>query len=67
MRAFGDVIVLEVGDVIPAAFCTKLFGQLGCQVIKVERPHSGDMARYAGPYPGDRFDPERSGLFLYLN
>jgi crotonobetainyl-CoA:carnitine CoA-transferase CaiB-like acyl-CoA transferase len=60
------VRVVECGQGVAAAFATKLMALLGAQVIKVEPPQ-GDIVRRRGPFPGDKFDPERSGLFLHLN
>ncbi len=60
------ISVIECGQGIAAAFAAKLMGDLGADVIKVEPPH-GDRARMRGPFPGDRPDPEQSGLFIYLN
>ncbi|MBI2873310.1 MAG: CoA transferase [Chloroflexi bacterium] len=59
--------VLEVGNYIAGPFCTKLLADFGAEVIKVEHPGRGDLARHAGPFPDDLPDPETSGLFLYLN
>ena len=39
---------------------------LGAEVIKVEPPE-GDITRRYGPFPGNQPDPEKSGLFIYLN
>jgi len=39
---------------------------LGADVVKVEEP-GGDRARGRGPFPGGIADPDKSGLFLYLN
>jgi crotonobetainyl-CoA:carnitine CoA-transferase CaiB-like acyl-CoA transferase len=39
---------------------------LGAEVIKVE-PLAGDADRLAGPFPGGKVDPEKSGAYLYLN
>ncbi len=40
-------------------YCGKLLADLGCEVIKVERP-GGDPARQIGPFYHDIPDPERS-------
>ena len=52
---------------VAGPYCTKLLADYGADVIKVERPGSGDLARRAGPFPNDEPDPERSALFLNLN
>src|SRR5215469_2365718 len=59
--------VVECGEGISAAFASKMMADLGADVIKVEEP-SGDMLRWRGPFaPGEAPNPEKSGLFLYLN
>ena len=60
------VNVVECGEEVSAAFAAKLLAMLGASVVKVEPPQ-GDIARRRGPFPGGVADPERSGLFLYLN
>lgn len=60
------VRVLEVGEFISAPYCGKLLTDLGAEVIKIEPPGAGDGSRQYGPFR-DAPDPERSGLFLYLN
>lgn len=65
--SLGHLKVVEVGDFIAAPFCTKLFADLGAEVIKIEQPPAGDTARAYGPFPNDTPDAESSGLFLYLN
>lgn len=62
----SGISVVECGCGVSAAFATKLLGDLGAQVIKVEPPQ-GDITRGRGPFPAGIADPERSGLFQYLN
>src|SRR5262245_5116742 len=66
MSGLAGVKVLELGNMVSAAYATKLMADLGADVIKVEEP-TGDIARLRGPFPGGVVDPEQSGLFLSLN
>jgi len=63
----GDVRVLDLSEDIAGPFCTKLLAGLGAEVIKVERPGSGDVSRRVGPFIGAEPHHEQSALFLYLN
>ena len=58
--------VVECGQGVSAACATKMIADLGADVIKVEPP-GGDLTRRRGPFPDDRVDPDKSGLFIYLN
>ena len=60
------VRVVELGERVAAPYCGRLFAESGADVIKVEPP-GGDATRRWGPYRGDVTDPERSGLFHFLN
>ncbi|MBI2765343.1 MAG: CoA transferase [Chloroflexi bacterium] len=64
--ALDGVRVLELAEGVAGPYCGKLFAGLGADVLKLESPE-GDASRREGPFPGDRPDPERSGLFLHLN
>ncbi len=64
--ALSDLRVVEYAQGITGPFCAKAFADLGADVVKVEPP-GGDASRHAGPFPGDKPHPERSGRFLYLN
>jgi crotonobetainyl-CoA:carnitine CoA-transferase CaiB-like acyl-CoA transferase len=66
MQGLEGVKVLELGNMVSAAYATKLMADLGADVVKIEEP-TGDVARQRGPFPGGVADPEKSGLFLYLN
>lgn len=61
------VRVMEFGEGLAVPFCGKLLADFGADVIKIERPGSGDSTRQHGPFPHDIPHPERSGLFLALN
>ena len=58
--------VLDISEGIAAPFCAKLLGDLGADVVKVERP-DGDRSRALGPFPDGEPDPERSASFFYFN
>lgn len=66
MQGLEGVKVLELGNMVSAAYATKLMADLGAEVVKIEEP-TGDVSRQRGPFPGGVVDPEKSGLFLYLN
>jgi CoA:oxalate CoA-transferase len=66
LNFYEGLKVLDLGRGISAPFCSRMFADLGAQVVKVEPP-GGDPARALGPFPGDIPDPESSGLFLALN
>ena len=63
----GDIRILDLSEDIAGPFCTKLLAGLGAEVVKVERPGTGDVARIAPPFLGHPSSLEASGLFLYLN
>ncbi len=65
-RLLEGLRVVELGDRVAAPYCGRLFAESGAEVLKVESP-TGDVSRRWGPFEGDRPDPERSGLFHFLN
>jgi crotonobetainyl-CoA:carnitine CoA-transferase CaiB-like acyl-CoA transferase len=64
--ALAGLRVVEIAGDIAGPYCTKLLADLGADVTKIEPP-TGDPLRYWGPFSGGKADPERSGLFEYLN
>lgn len=64
--ALAGIRVVECGNSVAASFAAKQLADLGADVVKIESPGRGDSTRRRGPWAGTP-DPERSGLFLYLN
>ena len=66
-QPLADIRVVDLTHGIAGPYCTKLLADFGADVIKIERPDTGDFSRAAGPFVQDTPDLEKSGLFLYLN
>ncbi len=65
--ALSDVKVIDLTQHVAGPYATRLMADMGAEVIKIENPRSGDVARRLGPFPGDVPHSEKSGLFLHLN
>ena len=65
--ALDGLRVIDCGEGVAAGYCTRLLAGLGADVVKVERPGTGDVLRRAGPFLGDVPHIETSGLHLHLN
>jgi crotonobetainyl-CoA:carnitine CoA-transferase CaiB-like acyl-CoA transferase len=52
---------------VAAPYAGVLLADMGADVLKLEPPGRGDPSRHYGPFPGDVPDPEKSGLYAYLN
>ena len=58
-----DIVVVDLTQALAGPYCTMMLGDLGADVIKVERPGRGDMARGWGP----PFFESESAYFLSVN
>ena len=65
--ALSGLKIVELSERVAGPFCTKVMADMGAEVIKIEQPGTGDVARTRGPFPDDEPHPDRSALFLYLN
>ncbi|QLG64249.1 CaiB/BaiF CoA transferase family protein [Halorarum salinum] len=59
------VTVLDASRVLVGPFCTMQLGDLGAEVIKVERPGTGDQTR--GWHPPRYGDAEESSYYMSVN
>ena len=70
LRALGDIRVLDISRALAGPFCTMMLGDLGADVIKVERPGRGDESRSWGPpflgEPSEAY-PGESAYYLAIN
>ena len=61
--ALEGVRVVDLTHQIAGPYCTKLFADYGADVLKIERPGSGDPTRSLPPFFHDEPNLEGSGLF----
>lgn len=67
MTALTGIRVLELAEGVGGEYCGKLLADFGAELIKLEKPGCGSPTRRLGPFAPAGADPERSGLFAYLN
>jgi crotonobetainyl-CoA:carnitine CoA-transferase CaiB-like acyl-CoA transferase len=66
-HALPHIRVIDLTHYIAGPYCTKLMAGFGAEVIKIERPDSGDRMRSTGPFCKNVEGIEKSIPFLWLN
>ena len=59
--------VLDATHIVAGPFCSLILADMGAEVIKIERPRTGDLARGRGPFIGDADNGQISSRFLGVN
>ena len=61
-KALSGVRVLDFSQVLAGPFCTMNLADFGAEVIKIEKPVTGDGSRIFGPFINDQ-----SGYYILVN
>ena len=66
-QALSGMKVLDFTHERAGPYCTRLLAGYGAQVLKIEKPGSGDMLRHVAPFVNDQAGLERGLAFHWLN
>ena len=62
MKLLDGIKIVDFTQAHAGSLCTMLLADFGAEVIKIERPGVGDLARYWGPFKNNS-----SGYYAFLN
>ncbi len=66
MGALSHIRVLDLSRVLAAPWATQILGDLGAEIIKIEKPGEGDETRHFGPPFVNSKDGERGDATYFL-
>ena len=66
-RPLEGLRVLDATHIVAGPFCSLILADMGAEVIKIERPRTGDAARGRQPFIGDDATGRVSSRFLGVN
>ena len=64
-QALSGIRVLDLSRVLAGPYCTQMLGDMGAEIIKVERPFAGDDTRKWGPPYMEGFDGKPTSESAY--
>ena len=62
MKLLEGIKIVDFTQAHAGSLCTMILADFGAEVIKIERPGVGDLARFWAPFKNDA-----SGYYAYLN